>query len=802
MTPVESDEALVPIDVSKTDEERFLFFLAGRAPVALRELTEDTKQSADALRNHIHEELQNEVDIDSTDFVRLRDAARNSIIRASKQYVQSGQDEVAAGRAAVEQDSLHDAVDHFSRALEMFEQVQSRLGAVNSTSDQLAQLIKTVHKLLEEAQGGVGDSANQVEALLDDDQPSTGSGALSESPTADSSSDAKSAMLETIRDLYARLGRVPKTTDLPEDCDYSHNDFYKEFGSWDEALEAAGIDKEQELLKDLERVAEELGRVPNSTDMDDHGRYSGSNYSSFFGSWNTALQRADINDSREEELIETLQSLNSRLERIPFTTDLHDISGISQHDYIRCFGSWDEALEAAGINKEEHLIEDLKRVATEVGGKPGTPDVNRLGKYSATMHQKYFGSWDAALEVSNLSSDRAKGESAREIRKDHETTEALSKSTPIESITSHIDSLGPQSVWRLKGEEYTTLGDLLDVDPREITRVRGIGRKKATELVRFANEKLSGSQGSLTDQYRETASTSSRSTDTTGESPKGIAALGPTTSIDRVGDHVKGVGSSTIHAAKKAGYDTLGALADANVREIMKSKGVGKAKASRLVRFAEENISQDDTATEQPSSDRSSDERKSPSNQRASDGRLQPKALESSWETIPSNERISGQFLVQVTDVGRSAGSRKTAQLTVQDLNGRKFAMDVWSKHSIGQEWKEGCWYALENARGKVWESSDGTTRKRLSSTKDLDITVLGRGFDPDTASSGNTSDSGPPSQESGASDNRDRNSTNQPTDVGEEASTEAPRAADGNDDSESDETGIIDDIMSDFDDF
>lgn len=793
MTPVESDEALVPIDVSKTDDERFLFYLAGRTPVAFRDLTEDTKQSDDALRGHIHTELQNEVDIDSTDFVRLKDGARNSIIRTSKQYIQSGQDEVAAGKSAAEQDNLHDAVRHFNMALEIFEQIRSRLEAVNSTSDKLGQLIKTVGKSLEEAEEGVEDSAAQVEALLDDDQSSTGAGAPSESSTTDSESNARSAMLESVQDLYARLGRVPKTTDLPEDCDYSHNDFYKEFGSWEGALEAAGINKEQELLADVERVAEKLGRVPNSTDMDEHGAYSGSSYSSFFGSWNTALQRADINDSREEELIETLQSLNSRLERIPYATDLHDTPGISQHDYIRCFGSWDEALEAAGINKEEHLIEDLKQVATEVGGEPGTPDVDRLGKHSATMHQKYFGSWDAALEAANLSQENSKGESVQVVAGDDKTTGALSESTPIEHITPHIDSLGPQCVSRLKNKGYSTLGDLLNVDPREITRVRGIGDRKATELVRFANEKLSES-GKSTNQFGpQKGSTQKR--------PEGTAALGPTTLIGQVGDQVDGVGRSTIRAAKNAGYDTLEALADANVREITKSKGVGKTKALRLVQFAKENLSQDNTATEQTATERSNSDGRSSSTRTAHTGRVHSSALESSWETIPSNERISGQFLTQVTEVDRSVGSRKTAQLTVQDLNGRNFAFDIWSKHGIDQDWKEGCWYALENARGKVWESGDGTTQKQLSSTKDLDIIVLGRDFDPDTASSGRTSDSGSTSQESGGPNNRVRNSTNEPTDIGGEASTEAPTGADGDDNSDRDEDGIINDIMSDFDD-
>jgi hypothetical protein len=182
--------------------------------------------------------------------------------------------------------------------------------------------------------------------------------------------------------------------------------------------------------------------------------------------------------------------------------------------------------------------------------------------------------------------------------------------------------------------------------------------------------------------------------------------------------------------------------------------------------------------------------------------RIQPSALDSSWETIPPNERIDGQFLLQVTGVDRQAGDRKTARLDVWDQNGRAFGMNIWSKHNVNREWSEGEWYALENARGKVWESSDGTTQKHLSSTKDINVIELGSEFDSDVLSTGDTSGTGPTSQQPGVATSEetsegmpDSAATNRDTapTVDDEDSSE-------DDNPEVDNDDLLDDIMSDFD--
>lgn len=665
LTPAERDEALEPVDVSKTDHERLLFYLAARVPVSIQELAEDTKQSTDVLREYFYEELQNEVDIDSTDFTRLTDSARKPVIRASKSYIKSAQGQFDAGRSSIDQNLFTDAIDHFERAIRIFEQIRSRFEAVNYTSEKLEQRIEAARNFIEEAQDAIEESANRVEPLLDDNRTDADANVSHESSSSVSASDDREAMLEIVRELHKRLGRVPKTTELPEECDYSPNDFYKEFGSWDEALEAAGIDKEQELLDDIKRVAEKLGRTPEPTDMAEHGTYPATYYSTYFDSWSSALERSGLKDS-EEKLLGTLRSLHNRLDRLLKMRDLQDVSGISKQDYIGTFGSWDKALESAGIDKEEYLIDDLRQVAAKVGGKPEKAACSRVGEYSYRTQKKYFGSWDAALEAAGLSSiDPAAGKE-KETAEEPSGTATLTPSAPSEK-----------------------------------------------------------SEGSVT--------------------------LDPTTPIDQIEHRVDGVGRSSIHAVKKAGYTTLGELRDAEPREISKYKGIGRTRALKLIRFVTENLSSNGSSTGLSSNHRPSTDRPSSSTSGESSNRIQPSALDTSWETIPANERIDGQFLLQVIGVDQRVGDQKTARLDVRDHKGREFGMVIWSKHGVDQEWREGGWYALENAIGKVWESGDGLTRKKLSSTNDLKVIELGEDFDPNAESAGEKLETASEPQQAGA---------------------------------------------------
>lgn len=113
--------------------------------------------------------------------------------------------------------------------------------------------------------------------------------------------------------------------------------------------------------------------------------------------------------------------------------------------------------------------------------------------------------------------------------------------------------------------------------------------------------------------------------------------------------------------------------------------------------------------------------------------RLEESASDNSWESIPNNSRLNGQLVVKVEDLVEPRGEKKTDVLRLIDIHGTEFQMDIWKTHDVTHDWTTGNWYALTEARGSVWQTDTGETRKRLSSTRDLGIVDLGSDFGPDT---------------------------------------------------------------------
>jgi hypothetical protein len=108
-----------------------------------------------------------------------------------------------------------------------------------------------------------------------------------------------------------------------------------------------------ELLEDLASVARSLGSVKvNLRQYDNFGKYSHTTISRRFGSWNKALQLAGLSTSNElnlsdEVLFENILILWQHFGRQPRRSNLaHPPSTISQSPYNRRFGSWVSALDA------------------------------------------------------------------------------------------------------------------------------------------------------------------------------------------------------------------------------------------------------------------------------------------------------------------------------------------------------------------------------------------------------------------------------------------------------------------------
>ncbi|MEZ3163262.1 hypothetical protein ABNG03_00180 [Halorubrum sp. RMP-47] len=110
-------------------------------------------------------------------------------------------------------------------------------------------------------------------------------------------------LLEDLRALADELGEPPRFKEMVEHGDHRARTHTKRYGSWAEALEAAGLDPDarsggtqqvstDQLLADLRRLRDELGRVPTATDVVEEGTHGIATYQRRFGSWSDAVEEA------------------------------------------------------------------------------------------------------------------------------------------------------------------------------------------------------------------------------------------------------------------------------------------------------------------------------------------------------------------------------------------------------------------------------------------------------------------------------------------------------------------------------
>lgn len=226
-------------------------------------------------------------------------------------------------------------------------------------------------------------------------------------------------LLDEIRRLNEELGHPPSLQEFRNHGTYSATTYYNRFGSWSEAVERAGFESSEperriatsDLLDELQRLADEHGSPPSVKLMNEHGKYSASAYKRRFGSWNEALEAAGFDpqafDSKipESALVAELRELAANSDSPPTFEEMEKDGDYGARTYIRRFGSWNEALAYAGleVNTEqeissEQLQNELKRVAEKLGKQPSAREMDEYGKYAVATYQRRFGSWSEALE--------------------------------------------------------------------------------------------------------------------------------------------------------------------------------------------------------------------------------------------------------------------------------------------------------------------------------------------------------------------------------------------------------------------
>ena len=125
---------------------------------------------------------------------------------------------------------------------------------------------------------------------------STGSGKSASNSgrnrTGSSGTPSRGELLNAIQRVGETIDRPLKANDVSDTTAYSVNDVTRVFGSWQNALDSAGIDNKARLIDDLHRVADKLGHRPTTTEMNNHGHVSATTYTTYFGTYTAAVEQA------------------------------------------------------------------------------------------------------------------------------------------------------------------------------------------------------------------------------------------------------------------------------------------------------------------------------------------------------------------------------------------------------------------------------------------------------------------------------------------------------------------------------
>lgn len=499
---------------------------------------------------------------------------------------------------------------------------------------------------------------------------------------------SKDRLVIELQSLQASQETLLTPRAVIEDSDYTRQTFYDEFGSWDDALEAADITKGDYLLADLASVWADIGEQPTTTQMNRQGAYSASLYIDYFGSWTATIQALENSDSytvpdsrlneneddgpSERELRAELESLGEELGRPPKASEMNSLGGYSAPTYTDHFGSWETALEAVGYDREQYLLNELKRVAEDLGQLPTTTKVQKADAPSSGMYTQYFGSWDEAIE--SLQEERT-----LDIDTDDEPDTTTQSQGIEESCRQAPDSMGQAT----KSESNP------EPSRKELIReLQGLN-KTLDRLVRptdIADESLYSRQHF----YNKFGSWD--------------AALGAA-DIDKgeyLLDDLKRVWEMLGYEPTTSDMNQHGEYSSTVYANFFGSWTTAKDKLRNRVEVP----SQKEQVGFESSRSGVND------------------AYEFRIEEISSDGRLPNPVPVRVNSITEEPGEKKTALLTIEDPDGTTCRLSVWRKHSVTIDWTVGDWYLLEEARGKRW-ASGGVTKYGLSSTKDLTVRKL-----------------------------------------------------------------------------
>ncbi len=212
-------------------------------------------------------------------------------------------------------------------------------------------------------------------------------------------------------EVAATLDELPTTSppDDDEDTELESNSTTAEDedGSDKPATSTETIGRKKQMVDDIEAVASRLERIPKYDDMHELGSFQAQAYSQEFGDWGAALAATSL--PVEEWLVDNLQEIEKQLGRAPTHGDLDEHSQSDENLYTLYFDDHDRALAAAGIDSPDRqaLLDELTRLEAEFGFPPTSSHVSEHGRYPVGQYRTEFESVRDAATTAGLDYESA-----------------------------------------------------------------------------------------------------------------------------------------------------------------------------------------------------------------------------------------------------------------------------------------------------------------------------------------------------------------------------------------------------------
>ncbi len=242
---------------------------------------------------------------------------------------------------------------------------------------------------------------------------------------------SRAQLLENISRIESDLDSIPTKNLVESEGEYPIELYIDEFGSWTDTIIEYQINLETYLLREFEKLMANIGEPPTPSVINAQGEFSQNTYFRVFDSWEeikavasdpVSVEAGNIvkaDDSQNEQdretnlkqdkkpgseepdqsdLVDELVQLQKNTDGVLKASDMRNFGRYKIHHYTNEFGSWDVALEEAGVDRREQLLDEIRDLWQELGYKPSQTDMNKKGGVSATTVTNYFESWDDACE--------------------------------------------------------------------------------------------------------------------------------------------------------------------------------------------------------------------------------------------------------------------------------------------------------------------------------------------------------------------------------------------------------------------